>query len=238
MAKYQRVLLKLSGEILKGKSDTNFDEQVLTRLAGEVCKVVASGTQLFIVVGAGNIFRHATHAHEKMERVTADYMGMLGTLINALALQDAFERVGVTTRVMSAIESPRVVEPFIRRRAIRHVEKGRVVILAAGTGNPFFTTDSAAVLRAAELKCEVVLKGTKVDGIYDSDPRKNPKAKRYDQLSYQQVVQQELAVMDLTAFTMAQDNGLPIIVFDIITPGNLERIIAGESVGTTVSLGA
>ncbi|MCA9388171.1 UMP kinase [Candidatus Berkelbacteria bacterium] len=233
--KFKRVLLKLSGEILRGQSPNSHDEQVLERLAQEVKRVADLGIEILIVVGGGNIFRHSTHANEKMDRVTADYMGMMATIINGLALQDIFESLGLKTRVMSAIEAHKVVEPFIRRRAIRHSEKGRVVILTAGTGNPYFTTDSAAVLRASELKCDVVLKGTKVDAIYSADPKKDPQAKKYDKLTYQQVIDQKLEVMDLTAFTLAQGNSIPILVFDILKPGNLVKAASGEQIGTWVS---
>ncbi len=235
MPSYQRVLLKLSGEILSNGTGQNFDGPTLARLAREVKDVHDTGIELMIVVGGGNIFRASTHAHPSMDRVQADYMGMLATMINGLALQDAFERAGLYTRVMSAIPADKVVEPFIPRRAIRHAEKGRVVILVAGSGNPFFTTDSAAILRAAELKCEIVLKGTKVDGIYSADPKKDGRATRFERLSHQEVIDQDLTVMDMTAFTLAKDNALPILVFNILEEGNLARAVRGEQVGTLVS---
>ncbi|MBI2589935.1 UMP kinase [Candidatus Berkelbacteria bacterium] len=231
---YRRILLKISGEILRGEASESFDEAILERLATETKEIVDAGLELMIVVGGGNIFRHSTHAHHDMDRVTADYMGMLATIINGLALQSAFEHVGLKTRVMSAIRAEQVVEPYIRRRAIRHVEKGRVVVLVAGTGNPYFTTDSAAVLRASELGCDILLKGTKVDGIYTHDPKKDPTAERFNALSCTEVIERKLHVMDLTAFTMARDNQLPILVFDILTPGNAVRAAKGESIGTLV----
>jgi uridylate kinase len=232
--RYKRVLLKLSGEFLKGESENSFDEEILARVAREVKVLNDRGIELLLVVGGGNIFRHATHAKERMDRVTADYMGMMATMINGLALQDAFETSGLKTRVMSAIEAKKVAEPFIPRRAKRHAEKGRVVILAAGTGNPFFTTDSAAVLRAVELDCDVVLKGTKVDGIYSGNPEHDPAATKYSHISYQEAIDKKLKVMDTTAFTLAEENSLPIVVFDILTEGNLLKIVQGQGIGTLV----
>ncbi|MBI4032307.1 UMP kinase [Candidatus Berkelbacteria bacterium] len=232
---YKRVLLKVSGEILAGKNGESFDQSLLERLATEVKEIVDQQIELFIVVGGGNIFRFTTHAHKTMDRVTGDYMGMLATMINGLALQDAFEHEGLKTRVMSAIEAKEVCEPFIKRRAQRHAEKGRVVILVGGTGNPFFTTDSAAVLRASELGCDILLKGTKVDGVYTNDPKTDPSATRYDRTTFDEVIEKDLRVMDMTAFTMARDNHLPILVFDILTQGNIGRAVRGEPIGTLVS---
>lgn len=236
MPAYKRVLLKLSGEILAGKNGEMYDHALMERLAREIKEVIDAGTQVLVVVGAGNIIRGTELAAEDFDRVNADYMGMLAININGLALQDVFERHGLETRVMSAIEAHEIAEPFIRRRAIRHVEKGRVVILTGGTGNPFFTTDSAAVLRANELNCDVLLKGTKVDGVYTADPKKDTSAKRYDRVSYDEVIAKELRVMDLTAFTMARDGSLPIVVFDILQEGTLSRVVRGEpEVGTLVT---
>lgn len=232
---YQRIVLKLSGELLKGKSAQTLDEDVLERLSVEVAEIVQKGIQVIIVVGGGNIFRHSTHAHERMDRVTADYMGMLATMINGLALQDAFEQHGLKTRVMSALSSEKVVEPFIRRRALRHLEKGRVVIITAGTGNPFFTTDTAAVLRAAELKCDVLLKGTNVDGLYSADPRKDARATLFKQVDYQTALSKQLKVMDLTAFTLAEGHKLPIVIFNLTKSGNLRKAATGQRIGTLVS---
>lgn len=235
---YKRVLLKISGEILAGKNDEMFDHALLERLANEVNQILESGTEVMIVVGAGNIVRGVELAKENFDRVTADYMGMTATVINGLALQDAFERCGLKTRVMSAIEAKEVVEPFIRRRATRHAEKKRVVILVGGTGNPYFTTDSAAVLRASELGCDILLKGTKVDGVYSADPKKDPSATRYDRVSYDEVISRELRVMDMTAFTLARDNTLPILVFNILDEGTMVRAATGDtSVGTLIDQG-
>ncbi len=231
---YKRILLKISGEILAGKDGQMFDQALMERLAREIKQLVSQSIQVLIVVGAGNLVRGAELATQDFDRVSGDYMGMLATIINGLALQDVFERSDLKTRVMSAIEAHEMVEPFIRRRAIRHAEKGRVVILVGGTGNPYFTTDSAAVLRASELGCDILLKGTKVDGVYSADPRHNPTATRYDRVSYDEVIAKELRVMDLTAFTMARDNDLPILVFDILTEGNMVKAALGEKVGTVV----
>ncbi len=210
------------------------DPMVLEGIAPEIKRLVDEGTQLGIVVGGGNIFRGLAASAAGMDRSIADYMGMLATVMNALALQDSLEKAGITTRVLSAIEMHEVAEPFIKRRAVRHLEKGRVVIFAAGTGNPFFTTDTAAALRAAEIGADVLLKATKVDGVYDSDPFKNPNAVRYDSLTYKQVLEQELKVMDSTAFSLCKETGIPIIVFNLATPGNIERVVRGESIGTMV----
>jgi len=232
---YTRVLLKLSGEALMGESQYGIDPDVATRIAGEVADIQSAGVQTAIVIGGGNIFRGVAASAKGMDRSTADYMGMLATVMNALALQDALEHKGVATRVLSAIEMRAVAEPFIRRRAIRHLDKGRVVVFAAGTGNPYFTTDTAAALRAMEVKAEVILKATKVDGIYTADPAKDPTATRYERISYLQVLQDRLQVMDATAISLCMDNKLPIVVFNLRTPGNVRRVVAGEPVGTTVT---
>lgn len=210
------------------------DPQIIGQISHEVRVLVEDGLELAIVVGGGNIFRGLAASAAGMDRATGDYMGMLATVMNSLALQDGLEKAGVKTRVSSAIEMREIAEPFIRRRAIRHLEKGRVVIFAAGTGNPFFTTDTAASLRAAEIGAEVLLKATKVDGVYDSDPKQNPNAIRYTSISYRDVLNQELKVMDATAFSLAKDTGIPIIVFDLGKPGNIERVLRGEEIGTLV----
>jgi uridylate kinase len=233
---YQRILLKLSGEALLGDADYGISPAVMERMAGEIRDVANAGVQVALVIGGGNIFRGEGLARSGMDRVTGDHMGMLATVINSLALQDAIERLGLTVRVMSAIRINEVCEDYIRRRAVRHLEKGRVVIFASGTGNPFFTTDSAASLRAIEIGAELLLKATKVDGIYDADPVKNPKAKRYEQLTYDQVLDQRLNVMDLTAIVLCRDNHLPLRVFDMNRPGDLMRIVMGAGdVGTLVN---
>jgi len=231
---FGRILLKLSGEALLGEKTFGIDRTFTDYLALEIKGVAALGVQVGVVVGGGNIFRGVSDAAKGMDRVSADHMGMLATIINALALQDALERAGVQTRVLSAIEMREVAEPFIRRRAIRHMEKKRVVIFAGGTGNPYFSTDTAAALRAMEIKAEVVFKGTKVDGIYDSDPLKNPKAKKFDSLTYLDVLKKDLKVMDATAISLCKDNKLPIIVYDLKAAGTLRRIVQGEKVGTMV----
>lgn len=232
--KYKRVLLKLSGEALQGDTGYGIDPKVVEELACQIKDIVDDGIELAITVGGGNIFRGLAGSAEGMDRAQADYIGMLATCMNALALQDAFERHGIPTRVMSAIEMRQVSEPYIRRRAIHHLEKGFVVIFAAGTGNPYFTTDTTAALRACEINAECVIKATKVDGIYDSDPMKNPDAKRYDTITYMEVLNQGLNVMDSTAASLCMDNNLPILVFDLMVPGNIERILKGENIGTTV----
>ena len=232
--RYKRVLLKLSGEALAGDLGYGIDPKVVDSLADEIADVVHDGVQLAIVVGGGNIFRGVSGATDGMDRAQADYIGMLATVMNALALQDAFERHGIFSRVQSAINMQEVSEPYIRRRAIRHMEKGRVVILAAGTGNPYFTTDTTAALRACELDVDVLMKATKVDGVYDSDPVKNPDAKRYDRISYMEVLSQGLNVMDSTATSLCMDNKVPMIVFDLTVQGNIARALKGEDVGTTV----
>ena len=233
--KYRRILLKLSGEALMGNKPYGIDSEVISRYAEEIKTVVSSGAQLGIVIGGGNIFRGVQGADDGMDRVQADHMGMLATVINGLALQSSLERIGVQTRLQSAIPMDKICEPFIRRRAVRHLEKGRVVIFSAGTGNPYFTTDTGATLRAIEIQAEVILKGTRVDGIYTADPEKDSSATRYETISYTEVYERGLNVMDLTAFTLSQENNLPIVVFDMNKPGNLLRIIQGDNVGTLVS---
>jgi len=233
---YSRVLLKLSGEALMGEQSYGIDPAVATRIAADVKSIQALGVQVAIVIGGGNIFRGVAASARGMDRATGDYMGMLATVINALALQDALEQQGVNTRTVSAIEMRAVAEPFIRRRAIRHLEKGRVVIFAAGTGNPYFTTDTAAALRAMEIKADVILKGTKVDGIYTADPMLDPTATKYQTISYLQVLERQLKVMDTTAISLCMDNKLPIVVFNLRQAGNIRRVLMGEPIGTTVSL--
>ena len=232
---YRRILLKLSGEALMGKGDYGIDPDVLTRIAGELKAVRALGIQVGIVIGGGNIFRGAGLARAGMDRVTGDHMGMLATVINALALQDALERVGTFARVMSALQIHEVSEDYIRRRAIRHLEKGRVTIFAAGTGNPFFTTDTAAALRAIEVGADILAKGTKVDGVYTADPHKDPQAKRYDRLTFDRVINDKLNVMDTTAVVMCRENNVPIRVFNLQVAGELLRLAQGEDVGTLVT---
>ncbi|MBO9541973.1 UMP kinase [bacterium] len=232
--KYKRILLKLSGEALMGAQGYGIDPAVIRQIAEEVKSLVDQGLELALVVGGGNIFRGLAASAKGMDRSTGDYMGMLATVMNSLALQDGLEKAGVDTRVQSAIEMREVAEPFIKRRAMRHLEKGRVVIFAAGTGNPYFTTDTAASLRAVEIGAEVLLKATKVDGVYDSDPAKNPNAVKYQQLSYMEVLSKELKVMDSTAISLCKDTGLPIIVFNLNEPGNIERVVRGEPIGTYV----
>ena len=232
---YKRVLLKLSGEALMGDQQFGVDPAVATRIARDVEAIQSLGVETAIVIGGGNIFRGFTASARGMDRATGDYMGMLATVINALALQDALEQLGVLTRVVTAIEMRAVAEPFIRRRAIRHLEKGRVVIFAAGTGNPYFTTDTAAALRAMEIKAEVILKGTKVDGIYTADPMLVPDATKYTSISYLQVLEKQLKVMDATAISLCMDNKLPIVVFNLRQAGNVRRVVLGEPIGTTVS---
>ena len=232
---YKRVLLKLSGEALMGEKPYGIDPAIVQSIAEDVSKVVENNVQLAIVVGGGNIFRGVAGASNGMDRVQGDHMGMLATVINGLALQSALENNGVATRLQSAIKINEVAEPFIRRRALRHLEKGRVVIFGGGTGNPYFTTDSAAVLRAIEIEADVILKGTRVDGIYSSDPEKDASASKYNDISFDDVLKKGLKVMDTTAFTLSQENELPIIVFDMNKKGNLKKIISGEPIGTTVS---
>lgn len=232
--KYKRILLKLSGEALMGKQNFGIDPQRLEQYTNEIKKVKETGVELAIVIGGGNIFRGIQAEQSGMDRVQGDYMGMLATVINAMALQSALEGAGIYTRLMSGIKIDQVCEQFIRRRAIRHLEKGRMVIFGAGTGNPYFTTDSAASLRAVEIEADVVLKGTRVDGIYTEDPEKNPGAKRFTNITYQEVLEKDLKIMDTTAFALCKENQLPIIVFDMNKPGNLLKIINGENIGTLV----
>ncbi|MCM8783957.1 MAG: UMP kinase [Candidatus Omnitrophica bacterium] len=233
-AKYKRVVLKLSGEALQGKEGYGIDPQVTLSIAQRIKEVNDIGVEIAIVIGGGNIFRGNKAASEGMDRSTADYMGMLATVINGLALQDALERIGVSTRLQTAIEMKELAEPYIRRRAIRHLEKGRVVIFAAGTGNPYFTTDTTAALRAIEINAEVILKGTKVDGVYTADPLKDKKARKFDVLEYIDVLKLGLKVMDATAISLCMDNHLPIIVFNLNKKGNIKKAILGEKVGTLV----
>ncbi|MEY3693003.1 MAG: hypothetical protein RL276_555 [Bacteroidota bacterium] len=233
--KYRRILLKLSGEALMGSKPYGIDSETLTTYAREIKTVVDAGAQVGVVIGGGNIFRGLQGAGDGMDRVQADHMGMLATVINGLALQSALERAGVQTRLQSAIEMDKICEPFIRRRAVRHLEKGRVVIFSGGTGNPYFTTDTGATLRAIEIQAEVILKGTRVDGIYTADPEKDASATRFETISFTEVYERGLNVMDLTAFTLSQENDLPIVVFDMNKPGNLMRVVNGDNVGTLVS---
>ena len=232
---YKRILLKLSGEALMGNQGFGISPEVIDKIAGEIASSLELGIELAVVVGGGNIFRGMAQSARGMDRSTADYMGMLATIMNAVALQDGLERRGVPTRVQSAIEISQLAEPYIRRRAIRHLEKGRIVIFAAGTGNPFFTTDTAAALRANEIGAQVLLKATKVRGVYDQDPATNPDARRYSHLSFEDAIRDNLRVMDSTAFTMCRDNKLPVVVFDMNEPGNIRRVISGAPVGTAIS---
>lgn len=233
--KYSRILLKLSGEALGGESGVGICPEAVRDMADQIREVRDLGVQVVVVVGGGNIFRGVSGSERGIERATGDYMGMLATVINALALQDSLEKLGVPTRVQSAITMAQVAEAFIRRRAVRHLEKGRVVIFGGGTGNPYFSTDTAAALRATEIGAEVILKATKVDGVYDCDPKKNPNAKRFAQVSYLDALQKQLKVMDSTAFSLCMDNKMPIIVFDFFRPHNLKCVIMGEKVGTVVT---
>jgi len=233
--KFKRVLLKLSGEALQGDRQYGIDPKVIDGIADELKEIKDLGIEIAIVIGGGNIFRGVQAEERGMERATADYMGMLATVINGMALQDALERKGVFTRVQTAIAMAQVAEPFIRRRAVRHLEKGRVVILVGGTGNPYFTTDTTAALRAVELDCEVILKATKVDGIYSDDPKKVKNAKRFDKIKYIDVLKKGLKVMDATAISLCMDNKLPIIVFDLLKHGNIRRVVTGQNIGTTVT---
>ena len=233
--KYKRILLKLSGEALLGSQQYGIDPSVLEQYAKEVKSIVDAGVEVAIVIGGGNIFRGVQGAQGGVvDRATGDYMGMLAPMMNAMAIQGSFEKFGMTTRLLSAIKMEQIGEPFIRRRAMRHLEKGRVVIFGAGTGNPYFTTDTAASLRAVEIEADLVIKGTRVDGIYDSDPEKNPNAVKYNEISFKQVYDLGLQVMDLTAITLCQENNKPIVVFDMNTPGNLLKLMNGEPVGTLV----
>jgi uridylate kinase len=232
---YKRVLLKLSGESLMGAKQFGIDAEKVMEYAEEIKEAVETGVQVAVVIGGGNIFRGIQSTENGIDRVQGDYMGMLATVINSMALQSGLEKLGISTRLLTAIEMKEVAEPFIKRRAVRHLEKGRVVIFGAGTGNPYFTTDTAAALRATEIGADLILKGTRVDGIYDSDPEKNPKAKRYDRITYAEALKKKLNVMDLTAFTLCQENNLPIIVFDINRKGNLKKILGGKKIGTVVT---
>ena len=234
MAGYKRILLKLSGEVLAGGAQFGINADKVKALAREVADVAATGVQIGVVVGGGNIFRGVAAAAQNMDRVTADHMGMLATVINSLALSDALEQMGIATRVMSAIEMHQVAEPYIRRRAIRHLEKGRIVIFAAGTSNPYFSTDTAATLRALEIKADVIAKATRVEGVYDKDPLKHADAVKYTKITYLEVLQQGLGVMDATSIAMCRDNRLPIIVFNLNTTGNIMRMSMGEPVGTVI----
>ena len=233
--KYKRVLLKLSGEALQGEGDFGIDPKVDDDNASQLVPIVEGGVQLAVVVGGGNIFRGLAGSAAGMERAQADYIGMLATIMNALALQDGFERAGLDSRVQTAIRMQEIAEPYIRRRAVRHLEKGRVVIFAGGTGNPYFTTDTTASLRACEVGCEAILKATQVDGVYSDDPKTHPEAEKFDEISYLDVLNRGLHVMDTTATSLCMDNKLPIIVFNMHVEGNIERVLRGEAVGTTVS---
>ena len=235
MPRYRRILLKLSGEVLAGQASFGIDPAKVASLAEEVAEVARAGVQIGLVVGGGNFFRGVADAAKHMDRVAADHMGMLATVINSLALQDALEKTGVPTRVMTAIEMRPVAETYIRRRALRHLEKGRIVIFAAGTSNPYFSTDTAATLRGLEIKAEIVAKATSVDGVYDTDPKKNPAAKRFDKISFSEVLGQNLRVMDASAVSMCRDNNLPITVFDLNVRGNIMRMAMGEAIGTLIA---
>ncbi|MBU3676229.1 MAG: UMP kinase [Chitinophagaceae bacterium] len=234
LPKFKRVLLKLSGESLMGDKAYGLDPAMLAQYAHDIKSITDLGVQVALVIGGGNIYRGMNGKETGIERAQGDYMGMLATVINGIAMQSMLEKVGVQTRLQSAIKMDQVAEPFIRRRAIRHLEKGRVVIFGAGTGNPYFTTDTAGTLRAIEISADVILKGTRVDGIYDSDPEKNPTAVKFDHITFGEAIQQNLKVMDMTAFTLCQENKLPIIVFDMNTPGNLLHVITGKHIGTLV----
>lgn len=235
MSNYKRVMLKMSGEVLMGENEFGLDPKTVKRVANDIKEVVDMGVQVCVVVGAGNIFRGVSGAAEGMDRTTADYMGMLGICINALALQNALETIGIHTRVQSAIPMDTVCEPYIRRKAMRHMEKGRVVIFAAGTGNPYFTTDTAGALRASEMDCDAIFKGTKVDGVYDSDPQKNPDAKRFETISFMDVLTKDLRVMDATAISLARENNIPIVIFSVREPGNFAKVVSGQGRCTVVT---
>lgn len=234
MSNYKRILLKLSGESLLGKQGHGIDSEVLSRYAEEIKQAQDAGAQVSAVIGGGNIFRGVKGATQGMDRVQGDYMGMMATMINAMALQDALERLDVQTRLMSAIRMEQIAEPYIRRRAVRHLEKGRVVLFGAGTGNPYFTTDTAASLRAIEIEADVILKGTRVDGIFDSDPEKNPDAEKFDTITGDEILSRRLTVMDLTAFTLCRDNQTPIVIFNMDVPGNLRKVVEKQAIGSTV----
>jgi uridylate kinase len=236
--RYHRILLKLSGEALGGDGDCGIDFEVVRRVASQVKRVYDLDVEVALVVGGGNIFRGQAIAERGFDRTTGDYMGMLGTVINALALQDALEKLGLPARTMSAIQMNQVAEPYIRRRAVRHLEKGRVVLLAGGNGNPYFTTDTTAALRAVELEAEVLMKATKVDGVYTADPYRDPTATKFQRLDYMEVLNRGIEVMDNTALTLCMDNGVPIVVFDLLKEGNMERVVCGDQIGTLVATGA
>jgi uridylate kinase len=235
LPKYKRILLKLSGEALMGDKNFGFDNSVIAQYAQDIKGIVDLGVQVAIVIGGGNIYRGMNEKETGIERAHGDYMGMLATVINGMAVQAGLEKIGVYTRLQSAIKMEQIAEPYIRRRAIRHLEKGRVVIFGAGTGNPYFTTDTAGSLRAIEITADVILKGTRVDGIYTADPEKDPTAKKYNKITYQECISGNLKVMDMTAFTLCMENSLPIIVFDMNSPGNLKRVVTGDQVGTLVT---
>lgn len=232
--KYKRILLKLSGESLMGNKNFGLDPEVIAQYAKDVKSILDLGVEVAIVIGGGNIYRGMNEAESGIERAHGDYMGMLATVINGMALQAGMEKVGIYTRLQSAIKMEQIAEPYIRRRAIRHLEKGRVVIFGAGTGNPYFTTDTAGSLRAIEIKADVILKGTRVDGVYTADPEKDPTATKYDEVTYQECLSKNLRIMDMTAFTLCMENNLPIIVFDMNSPGNLKKVVLGEGVGTLI----
>jgi uridylate kinase len=234
-ARTRRVLLKLSGEALMGARQYGIDPEVVRSIAGQVAEATEDGTEVAIVVGGGNIFRGLSAAASGMDRSTADYMGMLATVMNGLAIQDALEQMSRPTRVLSAIAMPEICEPYIRRRAVRHLEKGRVIVLVAGTGNPYFTTDTAATLRAVEIGAEVILKATRVDGVYDADPEKEPEAKRFSRITYTELLSNRLQALDATAVSLAMDNQMPIVVFDMTQPGNITRAVRGERIGTLIA---
>lgn len=236
MAQYNRILLKLSGEALLGKKEFGVDYNILHEICTEIGEIHAQGVQVVLVIGAGNIWRGAENGDSGIERVPSDYIGMLGTIMNAVALQAGLEKAGMETRICSALDMPSVAEPYIRRRAVRHLEKNRIVICAAGTGNPYFTTDSAAALRSLELDCDVLMKATNIDGVYNDDPRKNPKATKYDTVSFDEVLEKNLRVMDGTAIAQCRDNKMPIIVFRLMEAGNIRRVLAGDSVGTRITI--
>jgi uridylate kinase len=232
---YKRILLKLSGESLMGDKEFGLDPKMLQRYADDIKSIIDEGVQVAIVIGGGNIYRGMNESETGIERAQGDYMGMLATVINGIALQSIIEKVGIKTRLLTAIKMEQIAEPYIRRRAIRHLEKGRVVIFGAGTGNPYFTTDTAGSLRAIEINADVILKGTRVNGIYSADPEKDANATKYDTISFADVIAKNLKVMDMTAFTLCQENNLPIVVFDMNTPGNLKKIVSGQNIGTVVS---
>jgi len=234
MKKFKRVLLKVSGESLMGERQFGIDPRVLRRFSEEIALVQKKGIEIGIVIGGGNIYRGVENSSDGVDKVTGDHMGMLATIINGLALQSSLEHQGVFTRFLTSITMEQIAEPFIRRRAIRHLEKGRVVIFGAGTGNPYFTTDTAAALRAVEIKADVIIKGTRVDGVYDSDPEVNPRAHRFTEISYQEVLEKDLKVMDLTAITLCKENKMPVVVFNMNVPGNLQKVVLGKNIGTIV----